>query len=471
MSFISSIKRVFGFGSDEDDELYADAVASDPSADATQTQPEASEAAPQEASGAGQLQAPAIDPEVKARIFDGVVAVFNEALPDFLNRSVDPGAQSRRLTEMLDEGLNAYLDSLVKSACDYAESKVRVASDNARQESSRLRTELQQLEHQRSSIREQQLSAERRRRALDDRVKDLEGQLADVESQREQYELENRSLLNKLKVADFQPGVVEEMSAQIEQLKAQLAEAVKGTSGTPDAGQDAVAAADTPAAAEAIAAAEAERDCLKAECDRLKAECDRLAAECDRLTAETGTHRDAAGRAAAEAEEARKALADIRTQLDVNVAMYNDMQTSFATEREARQKAEASLVEARQLLDNVYELQAQMTKVEEMLRKRDERIARLKETNKKLRDELASEKARAGTADNGLFSLPAEPAPAAPAIDVTAIEEDFECPEWFVSEPAPGEVSPLLTSDVDFGYQEPPRKPRKPDNDAQLSLF
>lgn len=462
MSFISSIKRAFGFGSDEDDELYADTVVSETSDTGTQAQPDASDASAQPASEAGQPQAPAIDPEVKAKIFHGVVAVFNEALPDFLNRSVDPEAQSRRLSEMLDDGLNAYLDSLVKSACDYAESKVRAASDNARQESSRLRTELQQLEHQRSSIREQQLSAERRRRALDDRVKDLEGQLADVESQREQYELENRSLLNKLKVADFQPGVVEEMSAQIEQLKAQLAEA---TNGTPAEGEGAAATADnSAAAAEALAAAEAERD-------RLTAECDRLVAECDRLTAETDTQRDAAGRAAAEAEEARKALADMRTQLDVNVAMYNDMQTSFATEREARQKAEASLVEARQLLDNVYELQSQMTKVEEMLRKRDERIARLKETNKKLRDELASEKARAGTADNGLFSLPAEPAPAAPAIDVTAIEEDFECPEWFVSEPAPGEVSPLLTSDVDFGYQEPPRKPRKPDNDAQLSLF
>ncbi len=460
MSFISSIKRAFGFGSDEDDELYADTVVSETSDTGTQAQSDASDASAQPAAEAGQPQAPAIDPEVKAKIFHGVVAVFNEALPDFLNRSVDPEAQSRRLSEMLDDGLNAYLDSLVKSACDYAESKVRAASDNARQESSRLRSELQQLEHQRSSIREQQLSAERRRRALDDRVKDLEGQLADVESQREQYELENRSLLNKLKVADFQPGVVEEMSAQIEQLKAQLAEA---TNGTPDAGQTAQAP-DTPDTAEALAAAEAERD-------RLTAECDRLVAECDRLTAETDTQRDAAGRAAAEAEEARKALADIRTQLDVNVAMYNDMQTSFATEREARQKAEASLVEARQLLDNVYELQSQMTKVEEMLRKRDERIARLKETNKKLRDELASEKARAGSADNGLFSLPAEPAPAAPAIDVTAIEEDFECPEWFVSEPAPGEVSPLLTSDVDFGYQEPPRKPRKPDNDAQLSLF
>ncbi|MDE6853632.1 MAG: hypothetical protein K2J38_01095, partial [Muribaculaceae bacterium] len=369
MSFLSSIKRAFGFGSDEDDELYADAIVSGPSDDDAHTQPDSAAGQMSQDSGQDELQAPEIDPEVKAKIFDGVIAVFNEALPDFLNRSVDPEAQSRRLSEMLDAGLNAYLDSLVKSACDYAESKVRVASDNARQESSRLRTELQQLEHQRSSIREQQLSAERRRRALDDRVKDLEGQLADVESQREQFELENRSLLNKLKVADFQPGVVEEMSAQIEALKAQLAEA---TNGSLSAGQDSDQAAE--AKAEALAESEAERV--------------RLVAECDRLSAENDTHRKVAGEAQAEAEEARKSLADIRTQLDVNVAMYNDMQTSFATEREARQKAEASLLEARQLLDNVYELQAQMTKVEEMLRKRDERIARLKETNKKLRDEL-----------------------------------------------------------------------------------
>ena len=54
---------------------------------------------------------------------------------------------------------------------------------------------------------------------------------------------------------------------------------------------------------------------------------------------------------------------------------------------------------------------------------------------------------------------------------MTAIEEDFECPDWFVSEPAPGEVSHLRASDIDFGYQEPPKKPRKPENDAQLSLF
>ena len=45
-------------------------------------------------------------------------------------------------------------------------------------------------------------------------------------------------------------------------------------------------------------------------------------------------------------------------------------------------------------------------------------------------------------------------------------------PDWFVSEPPPGEVTPAASSPtLQFGYQEPPRKPRKPENDAQLSLF
>ena len=49
-----------------------------------------------------------------------------------------------------------------------------------------------------------------------DRVTDLEAQVERLEAEREQYELENKSLLNKLKVADIQPGVVDEMSKEIE---------------------------------------------------------------------------------------------------------------------------------------------------------------------------------------------------------------------------------------------------------------
>ncbi len=52
---------------------------------------------------------------------------------------------------------------------------------------------------------------------------------------------------------------------------------------------------------------------------------------------------------------------------------------------------------------------------------------------------------------------------------MATLEDDFECPDWFVSQPAPGEGS-LRTSEEPFGYTPPARK-HTPENDAQLSLF
>ncbi|MDE6156514.1 MAG: hypothetical protein K2F78_00025, partial [Muribaculaceae bacterium] len=138
------------------------------------------------------------------------------------------------------------------------------------------------------------------------------------------------------------------------------------------------------------------------------------------------------------------------------------------------------LAEAKTIVDSVAQIQLQMGQVEELIRKRDERIEKLKNTNRRLREQLAeSEKAldAARRADQGLFTVDNSDRVEAVADKsisrdaLSAIEDEFECPDWFVSEPAPGEVSPLLQSDSEFGYQEPPKKPRKPENDAQLSLF
>lgn len=442
MSFISGIKRVLGFGDDyeECDDTVASNVCTDDetenaSADNT-TQP------------LQDITAPAIDPDIKARIFEGAVAVFNEALPDFLRRSVDPELQRKRLVEALDKGVDEYLNQLMHSAEAYAEARLRSAADSSRRESERLRGEMENLEHQRSALREQQLSADRRRRALADRVTDLESQLAKAEAEREQFELENRSLLNKLKVADIQPSVVEDMSKEIESLRKQLREGVPAPVAEPDA--------------------ELQMRLEEAVSARHEAE----------------TQLANASREAAEAADARqkalKALEDCRTQQQMQQQMYNDLQSQFAAERETVQKLQKEKADAVKIADSVIGLQAQMTQVEEIIRKRDERIARLRTANKQLKDrvaELEEVSKRVLERDDGLFNLPPE-SPASKkdkhlldAEVLSAIEDDFECPDWFVSEPAPGETSPLLASDSEFGYQEPPKKPKKPENDAQLSLF
>lgn len=420
MTFFSKIKSYFGFGvEDEDYEDKDDVIENGTSEGVADTQ---------DGNGTSVVvEKPEISTEMKARIFDHAVAVFNEALPDFLSRSVDPQAQSQRLAEALDKGLDEYLSTLFAKAEQHAESKLKVATQNAMRESERLRSDVQQIEQQRATLREQQLSADRRYRALVERVAGLETQLATCEAEREQIQLENRSLLNKLKVADIQPGVVDEMAKEIERLKT-LAENTQATSGISTEEYETVKAT---------------------------------------------------------AEQLNKELADLRSQQDIAQAMYNDLNNQYATERDARKEAEAALEEARKIVDGISEIQEQMTKVDAIIKKRDERIESLKADNKKLREDLAAAEAAANRAlmhtDGGLFAVMSDEKDAdtsatkseskISAADMAAIEDEFECPEWFVSEPAPGEVSPLLQSDAEFGYQEPSKKPRKPENDAQLSLF
>lgn len=433
MSFFDAFKRALGFGPDPDLISDSDTV-DDPDvvaerADASEPRKEA------EDSSADAPAAPSVDPDIKARIFDGAVAVFNEALPSFLRDTVDAGAQSKKLAEALDKGLDEYLTNLMSVAEQYAEARLKGAADTARRDAEKLRADMQLIEQQRVSLREQQLSADRRRRALSDRVTDLEQQLANAEAEREQYELENRSLLNKLRVADVTGATVAEGAVP------------------------AVAAAELKEARTALAEAKS-------------------AAEQAEATA--GEFRRNAEESMRRAEAAEKELADARTREEMSLAMYNDLQNTLVGEKAERRRLEESLAEAKTIVDSVAQLQLQMGQVEELIRKRDERIEKLKSTNKRLREQLAEkEKALEAVhrADRGLFNIDAEADEAVvrhtavKSEDLSQIEDEFECPDWFVSEPPPGEVSPLLQSDVEFGYQEPPRKPRKPENDAQLSLF
>lgn len=419
MSFLDSMRRLFGIDHEYNtDELHGSDLlpeTGEAGTDTADTSTATAETAVIDGEGLLELPPkPTVDPAMKAKIFDGVVAIFNQSLPDFLSKSVDPARQSQLISESLDSALNEYLDNLSAEATRYVEAMLKNAADSARREADRLRRDMETLEQQRSSIREQQLSAERRRRALADRVQDLEAQLATAEAEREQFDLEKKSMLNKIKLADVQPGIIEELQQEIERLKSDRPQ--------PD----------------------------NSELEKTQAE---LA-------------------------EAQEALRQQKEQAENSQTMYNDLQHQFIDEREARAKAEEEVAEARKIFASVLEMQQQMQQVETMIQKRDDRIARLKSTNKKLKEEIADLKARIADDsehDGGLFDFIQEepepeitPSPEEEAA-IASLEDDFECPDWFVSQPAPGEGS-LRASEEPFGYT-PPVKKHTPENDAQLSLF
>lgn len=200
MSFFSNLRRAFGFSADavlenESDNLLDDDVSATPAAK----------------QGA---DAPAAAPSVQTgvvldAVFKHVVDEFNKALPDFLARSVDPEAQRRLLYDKLDQGLK---DMLAQAAADTAaQCEARWSAEQARQreELESIKHKSEQLEHERSELKQKQLSADRQKRAMSDRLKDLETQIGALEAEREQLDLENKSLLNKLKVAAVSGAAVE----------------------------------------------------------------------------------------------------------------------------------------------------------------------------------------------------------------------------------------------------------------------
>lgn len=199
MPLINSIKKLFGFGATEEYEEYTEA----PEA-GSNTEPQVAPAAPA-----------AVDTERTSMIFEHVVAVFNSAIPDFLAKSVDPEAQKRLLYEGLDADLKSYVEQMAQDAQEQCRQAWGTERDKMRAEADELRRKAKDLETKRSELNDKQLSSDRQKRALAERVHDLESKVLALEAEKEQLEIENKSLINKAKVANVQEAELEELRAAL----------------------------------------------------------------------------------------------------------------------------------------------------------------------------------------------------------------------------------------------------------------
>jgi len=451
MTFLNSIKRAFGFGEADFDSDNSDGLLSDDNRPAATRQNTPAEN--------GSAEAPAtltVDDSRKQAIFESVAKLFNDSLPGFISSSIDPDRQKANIYNALDESLKTYIDSLAGEAQRLAELSLRNRQEAVKDEMEKLRAEVHNLEQQRNTIKEQQLSSDRRRRALTDRVRDLEEQTARLEAEREQFDLENKSLLNKIKVSEVQPGIVDSLQAEVKRLTIELEK--RSTAGS----------ADTDAAS----------------LEKLKAENKSLSETNAMLSEQHRSSMSVINGLQHDIVEQKQQLADARKEL------------------EEMENLRAQVEEARTLSADIETFREQMTRVEQLIARRDERIARLKATNKSLKNRIAElENVRSVSAeeapvygsagkrdkasnhrtepnlfDDNDLSLDSEcrdtPAPGAiSAKDLAEIDDDFEAVDWLVSSPPEGTVLRPDPNDPEFGYHEPPRRPVPPENDAQLSLF
>lgn len=229
MAFLNKIKSVFGF-SNEDYEMEENELLQ---RDATVTplSHRRQNSSLQEHSDLSEVNDDINIPEEQnsqdnqgcpEEIFKKVVEIFNDALPSFIGDCLDKEKQAKYIHDALDESMKAYIAQLDHNANARMKVRLDYEQQSLRREIDSLRDKAKRIEDTSAEWQEQKLSAERQKRALSERVHDLEKQIASFLAEKEQYELENKSLVNKLRAMSIQDGDMETLRNDNEALRQEV---------------------------------------------------------------------------------------------------------------------------------------------------------------------------------------------------------------------------------------------------------
>ena len=494
MGFFNAVKRAFGFGnSDFDDEEIS---AADYGIDATVTplrqqkyqeeeQPE-QKVEPKPAAPKKSPTEIASEAVPMESIFNTVVSIFNDTLPSFLQQTVDPEAQKKRIYDSLSADVKLYISNVHQSLMAACDQHFEAERRGYQEEIARLETRMRSTEDDEAEKGRRLLSAERQKRAINERVHDLEIQIAKLEAEREQYELENRTLVNKMRVMN----VMGESSGDV----------------------------DTKALSAKIAELENDKTALSAQLDETKAEAEKLKADFAAANEELAALRikdsvsdtmftdlnDRASAAQSKVKDFETEIAGLREQLTQARESEAYMKTQLDDAKaEAEifshdlEEARANLEMAARIQDEVEKIQdkiekknAQIAELTTELKHREDRIMALEKEEDSLRHTIennirvqaeseAALNARIAELESRIASEPAAetlkemtPHPRRKQSGrISAIDEDLDNTDWLVATPPEGTSAKTPgVSDAEFGYQEPNRK-NPPENSAQMSLF
>ncbi|MCC8037391.1 MAG: hypothetical protein LIP02_04535 [Bacteroidales bacterium] len=462
MALLSNLKRAFGFGAEDE-------VIDMPGIDATvhpfrtlngtQFTPEDNPDNPTDKTPVDTPQPLAPSPEASpARFLNPAVDTINRLLPEFMRQAIDTERERDIIYAALDQGLKDYLKGLDENA--RRQSRLSWDRDRARldEDISSLKAKIKAMEEKADEGKKLQLSAERQKRALAERVHDLEGQVATLEAEKEQFELENKSLLNKIRLAS-------------------------------------VLEADNPYDNTDTAAAPEGDTALQRSCDKAQEEITALNKQLEQVKAEL--------------EKAQTSLQDTEKQRDEAVAkneiadaMINDLQARLAESQKAREALEQEITEARSAMEAIDSIQQEVDKFNEIKTAKDKQINELsaendrltaiiqslKDDNEQMRHTIEANLATHAESEASLRAqiaalqesaekakaeaiAPEKPqrAPRKSRKPQEPLDDLLDDTDWLLPG-APAGKTLVAETDTQFGYQEPPRK-IIPDNDAQLSLF
>lgn len=469
MGIFNNIKRAFGFGESDiydDDDITIDATVTPLK---RQNETEASPAGGQSDASDTPVTL-TIESVPVDSIFSSVISVFNDSLPPFLRESMNSDVQRKYLYEALEADVKDFLKRVNDNAMAACNSKWASERDKGRRDIEELRHKIEDSDSEIAEKDRQLLSAERQKRAINERVHDLESQIAKHEAEKEQLELENRTLVNKMRVMN-----------------------VLGDSQSDDA---------VEAMSDAISRFEAEKAELQSTITALNEEIEAMRLKNDMSDSMFTSLNQRASAAVQDAAEKDRQISSLQEQLASANDHMTDLQKQLTDALGQADIYKQELEEAHTNLEIAANIQEEVEKVQKLmekknthiselstqLRHREDRINALEQEEKSLRKTIENNLRNQAESESSLHerikdleqqiknagaqatgSRRRKPSQSTPRI--SAIDEDLDNTDWLVATPPEGTtVRTSGVSDAEFGYQEPPKK-TPPENSAQMSLW
>lgn len=162
--------------------------------------------------------------ELPIEMYNGVLSIINSTIPTFVRECLDVEAEKRAIAKALGPHIKGAIEKARKQIEENAQRKW----DSERAEMS-ARVEQAELAGKEAAERAEQdrakvMSADAQRKAVTERCRTLENRVAELEAEREQFDLENKSLINKVKVAQVHADDAAHYREEAEDLRKQIAE-------------------------------------------------------------------------------------------------------------------------------------------------------------------------------------------------------------------------------------------------------
>lgn len=454
------------------------------------------------------------------QLFEAVVSFFNSSLPPYLRDSLDVDRQRRQIYESLSDSLKQYIDNLNTRAEADVERRWAEQHAEMHREIDIMRQRSKQIEAQSNELKELKLSAERQKRALSERVHDLEAQVAAFDAEREQYELENKSLVNKLRIVSVESGDSSKLADENNALKEQI-RLLKTGAGDLESYEK--IKQENAELQKSVGDLENDKRqfiddvaLLKKRCeiaDTMINDLNHRATQAQKLLAQK---EDELTSLRSEMDELSRSAVNNDVQ-DNNVANNDEIMLLKNTIADLEQKLSNTTSELRESKEAINMFEDTLTKFEEIKTAKNNTIADLRKqleevesnvgpdlsgellaTREKLAESEATiERLRAeteslkSTIDNNLRLQAESEAALRSEIESlkmgnnsgqrrrgrkavsTPLDDSLDNTDWLISSPPPGEnARPSSVSDAEFGYQETPRrKDQSSDNSAQMLLW